>query len=314
MLLAQVAAWLLVGVVVVGLVSRNLTVANQPIIIAATFAPYTVVPAAFAVGLFLVAGASVGALISTALIVAVILVELWPFVTGAPGHQGPVLTVMTSNLYLGKGDPASVLKQARARGVDVIALQEITAESVAALRALGIDEDYPYRVLAPAPMWAGAALWSRLPLRDERSELVGQLYRVSAVVGLDAARTDEDPTIISLHIHAPWPPPPGDWVTQLAELDTQIQTSARPLVAMGDYNATLNHAPFRRLLRNGVTDAAATSRTWWAFTYPAFRLVPPLITIDHVVSRGMRGTNVRSVRIPGSDHLAVIVRLARITG
>ena len=61
----------------------------------------------------------------------------------------------------------------------------------------------------------------------------------------------------------------------------------------------------------GCTDAALTARAWWRPTYPAFRLLPPLVTLDHIVVSGLRSTHVTTARIPGSDHLAVIGALAR---
>jgi len=187
----------------------------------------------------------------------------------------------------------------------------VTPEAVAALQAAGIDEAYPYSLVASASLWNGVALWSRHPLREQRIDAFGELLRVEAVLGIDPDRPAEDPTVISLHIHAPWPPHPQPWIDQLAGLEADLRERTRPVIAMGDFNATLDHRPFRDLLVDGCTSAAVAARAWWRPTYPAFRLLPPLITIDHVLTRGLRATRVSTARISGSDHLAVIATLAR---
>ncbi len=314
LLVVLLAALLLVGVLA-SLLSRHVTRARHLVILAATAAPYMVVVALLSLVLFLVARSEIGSIAALAMAVVALGVQVRAHIAGRgarrSGSADDVLSVMTINLYFGRGDAARVLEAARAHDVDLLAMQEITAEAVEALRALGIDEAYPYSVLAPAPQWEGVALWSRLPLRDQHTELVGQLHRVSAVVSLDPDRPDDDPTVVSLHINAPWPEPPGDWVAQLAGLREQLREHQRPVIAMGDYNATLDHAPFRALLGGGCTDAALTARAWWRPTYPAFRLLPPLVTLDHIVVSGLRSTHVTTARIPGSDHLAVIGALAR---
>ena len=135
------------------------------------------------------------------------------------------------------------------------------------------------------------------------------LYRVSAVVGLHPDDPQRDPYVASLHIHAPWPPAPEPWIRQLADLGTELAAVDRPLIAMGDFNATLDHAPFRRLLRTGLTDAAVSVRAWPAFTYPGNQAIPALIAIDHVLTRRLVATSLDVLPIAGADHHALVVRL-----
>jgi endonuclease/exonuclease/phosphatase (EEP) superfamily protein YafD len=67
----------------------------------------------------------------------------------------------------------------------------------------------------------------------------------------------------------------------------------------------------RRLLGRGYADAADAAGdgltwTWAARDHP--HTLP--ITIDHVlVDRRVRALGVRAVRIPGSDHRALVARL-----
>ena len=281
------------------------------VVLLACGVPYAVVPAAVAAVLFAIAGSRIGALGAVGLLIVVVVTVAWPFI--ASGRRGgePVLTIMTHNVLVGRGDPARILEVARRGGAQVVALQETTAECIAGLKAAGMDEEFPHSVLAPAEMWNGVALWSRFPLRDVLLTTHGELRRISARVAIDPARPDLDPTVICLHIDAPWPNDPHTWVEQLAELREDLRTRTGPVIALGDYNATLDHRPFRELLSEGCTDAVVVSRHWWTRTWPGVRRIPTLICIDHVISRGLRAASVSTARVHPSDHTALIARLAR---
>jgi endonuclease/exonuclease/phosphatase family metal-dependent hydrolase len=80
-------------------------------------------------------------------------------------------------------------------------------------------------------------------------------------------------------------------------------------VLAGDFNATLDHAAFRRVLRLGYADAAqqtgnALDPTWGL---PGRRALFPL---DHVLVSGGCAVRAFSVRaIPRSDHRAVYAEI-----
>ncbi len=312
MVVAAALGWVLLAMAAASLVSRELSVANQPVIIVATFAPYFVLPSIAGTVVLAVVGSLVGVLAGVVLTIAVIIATVRTRIRiRRPAGSTHVLSIMTNNKFLGRGDPVCILEIARRERVDVLALQEVTPESVEALRAAGIDAEFPYAVLAPAALWEGVALWSKHPLRDIRTDIHGGLHRVEAVVQLDPERPDMDPVAISLHIAAPWPENPRPWLSQLHDLSVDLAGRTRPTIAMGDYNATLSHKPFRQLLTAGFNDAAVTARSWLGFTYPARFWSPPLIAIDHVVSRGLHATRLRTARIADSDHLALIADLGR---
>jgi endonuclease/exonuclease/phosphatase (EEP) superfamily protein YafD len=78
-----------------------------------------------------------------------------------------------------------------------------------------------------------------------------------------------------------------------------------PRVLAGDFNATADHAQFRRLLRLGHVDAAAQLGRGLIPTWgPAGR--PALLTLDHVLLDPRCAVLAASVhQLPGSDHRAV---------
>ncbi len=300
--------WAVLGLSTLLFATRFLTSHWQPLVVAATFA-YFAVPGAVLGSLLLVAGGSAGWVPGLLLAAVMATAEARPWLHRRPAGEH-LLTVLTANVWCGRGDPAAVLALARDHDVDVIALQETTAEFVAGLEKAGVSALFPHAVVAAAPDWEGAGVWSRRPLRDEVVARRGTLYRVEATVRLGASESPDDPTVMSVHVHAPWPGPPGPWHEQLEELRTRFRDATRPLVVAGDFNATLDHARFRRLLQQ-ATDAAVSARAWTTRTWPAHLPGPLLIAIDHVVVRGLSASQVTAHHIPGADHLAVIATVIR---
>lgn len=78
------------------------------------------------------------------------------------------------------------------------------------------------------------------------------------------------------------------------------------MIVAGDFNATVDMRPFRDLLGAGYRDAAEQSGAGLTRSFPADSALPPLIGIDHILTRNSTATAARTVRIDGSDHLGLI--------
>jgi endonuclease/exonuclease/phosphatase (EEP) superfamily protein YafD len=80
-------------------------------------------------------------------------------------------------------------------------------------------------------------------------------------------------------------------------------------VVAGDFNATLDHAAFRDVLRLGYADSAAQTGNGLIPTWgPPDRAA--LLTLDHVLADracAVLGYSVQAV--PGSDHRAVFAEI-----
>ncbi|GGM37949.1 hypothetical protein GCM10007977_044310 [Dactylosporangium sucinum] len=225
---------------------------------------------------------------------------------------GQRLRVMTANVLWERGDMAALLEQAKTDDVDVLALQEANTSDLEAFDRAGADGLLPFRALHPAPRGRGTALFSRHPLDGEPvvRRCPSGIQQVRATVLVPGA----GPVVVeSAHPCAPHSGGTGCWARDLAD---QPAAGDGPLrVLLGDFNATLDHGPLRRLLRRGYRDAAAERGRGLVPTWP-FAIVPrPLhllaVTLDHVlVDRriGVRDVAVRPV--PGSDHRAVVAELA----
>ncbi len=90
------------------------------------------------------------------------------------------------------------------------------------------------------------------------------------------------------------------------------------MVLAGDFNATLAHAPVRRILDLGFADAAVQVNAGWSPTWPSGgyerRLgvtVPAFAAIDHVMtSPRLVVTQAETVAVPGADHEAVVATIS----
>ena len=81
------------------------------------------------------------------------------------------------------------------------------------------------------------------------------------------------------------------------------------MIVPGDFNSTLDMRPFRDLLRHGYKDAAEQAGAATAPTFPANTWLPPLIAIDHILTRRSIATSLHTVAVPGSDHLALVATI-----
>lgn len=221
--------------------------------------------------------------------------------------QGTAITVMTANVYGDRGDMRAVARLVRERRVDVLSLQELTAEGVGRLDAAGIRTLLPGRVLDPRPRASGTGLMARWALRP-----VGRPPPLTGAAEPEAALRLPDGERLRVRAVHPIPPTTAErvreWRRHLRELPGP---SARdvPRLLLGDFNATLDHRELRRVLDRGYHDAADATGDGLRPSWPVGRRLPP-ITLDHVlVPDAYLVRRVSLHEIPGSDHRAVIAEL-----
>jgi endonuclease/exonuclease/phosphatase (EEP) superfamily protein YafD len=284
-----------------------------PLVPALTFTPHAAAGALLPVGLALRARSRAGLLLSagagTALAAAVL-----ARAGGAPAPAPPGqarLRVATVSLRLGLVAAAPVLDLVRRHDVDVLSVQELTPEAERRLRAAGIDELLPHAHVIPARPGsvpaASGAVWSRWPMRPQ-----------GAVPG-----TFEQPTVLlrgpaggpDVELTAVHTVPPSvsaafvrGWHADLAALPSPEPDVLRVLA--GDFNASLDHAALRRVLRRGYTDAARAVGRALTWTWAPLGVRFPRLTIDHVlVDPRIAVAAVDVVPVVGSDHRAVVAEL-----
>jgi endonuclease/exonuclease/phosphatase (EEP) superfamily protein YafD len=67
---------------------------------------------------------------------------------------------------------------------------------------------------------------------------------------------------------------------------------------------------FRELLTNGYRDAVEQLGAGYAPTFRANADIPPLITIDHILTRNAAAKSINTVTVDGSDHRALLATIA----
>lgn len=219
---------------------------------------------------------------------------------------GPSFTVYAQNAHLGRADTGRVT-QVAARA-DVVVLSETTRTFLHNLQTPTWDARYPYAVGDLSGPPTDTTVFSRFPLTSAHL-LTGsaspQWVMTVAVPGRTPVR------VIGTHPCNPYCGG-GAFARDHAVLEAAVRANLSvPLVVAGDLNAIDDHAPLQRLHADGMRSAADLVGAGWVPTYPADRGFPPLLPIDHVlVDDQLTATALRTVRMPGSDHLGLLVTLA----
>jgi endonuclease/exonuclease/phosphatase (EEP) superfamily protein YafD len=239
-------------------------------------------------------------------VVAGLVVQGPYYLTAAAPPDGPRLTVLQANLKLGAADPAALVRSVREDGVELLAAEELTTAGQERLIAAGLESLLPHRYTRPQDAGAGLGIWSRYPL-SELTTLPGfDLGVLSARVTAPSGNL----TFVAVHLLPPYPYPSNGWLAETARLGDVLADLPRPALVAGDFNATVDHVQFRRLLTDGYADGIRQAGAGYLATYPADRWFGPVIGIDHVLTRGATATAVRTVALPGSDHRGLLVRVA----
>jgi endonuclease/exonuclease/phosphatase (EEP) superfamily protein YafD len=224
-----------------------------------------------------------------------------------PKASGPVLRVLTVNVLCGQADAEAVVALVRRTGADVLFLQELTEDAVIRLDQAGLDDLMPQNITElRGSRSRGSGIYSRFPLNEGRPLAPAHAAQPTAVLKLPDGEAVE---LACMHPRAPMPPMPravAMWRQELAALPPPEEL---PRVLAGDFNSTLDHAPFRRVLRLGYADAAreagnALTPTWGLLGRPA------VMTLDHVLVDRRCAVLASSVHaVPGTDHRAVYAEI-----
>lgn len=217
--------------------------------------------------------------------------------------------VMTSNLRLGGAKPSSLIDAVRRQRVDVLMLEELTVQEQSALIKAGLDKLLPYHASKPKFAATGTGLWSRYPLRAVTYRTDFAFNFVTARVAVPGIRVA--PIAVALHMAGPYPDATA-WNHDIAHLPAVLPTLAPGASALvgGDFNATPDTTQFRALLKNGFRDGAEQAGAGVTRTYPADKPFPPLLAIDHVLTRNAVAQSAATVQISGSDHRALVTTVA----
>ena len=126
-----------------------------------------------------------------------------------------------------------------------------------------------------------------------------------------------DPVLASTHVYSPVSDRVNTvegWANGMAGAKAQLDNFAQAagpgaVIVGGDYNSTPDMRQFRDLLTNGYNDAVGQTGAGFAPTYPSDTWYPPVITIDHVLTRNAEASSIKTIEMPGSDHRALLATI-----
>ncbi|MET4158415.1 endonuclease/exonuclease/phosphatase family protein [Agromyces sp. PvR057] len=255
--------------------------------------PLLLVGALVARGRAAIAAAVLAALVWSAMFVPSILPLSW---TAAPASDAR-LTVASQNVEAGSGTAAASAAALAATGADVVALQEMDAESRADAGAV-LDESYPYRYGVGT-----VGVWSVFPIENAQMLDLGLGWKRGLAADLE---TPSGPVSIYV-VHAASARPTGhdERDAMLANLADHLERDENDrVVAVGDFNAGSSDRALADV--TAQLSEANQSDGGFGFTWPA---AAPVVRLDHVFQRGMDVVSNTSVPAGGGDHLAVIATL-----
>jgi endonuclease/exonuclease/phosphatase (EEP) superfamily protein YafD len=295
------------------IVVRGRSLSHLLALIVAVGSPYVTLVALTSLALLALYRRRLLSLLAVVVVTATFAVQVPWYYFGHPTVVGQhaQIRVLSSNLRKGQADPSSFIGLAKG-SADIVTVSELTPDAVERFSAAGIDEAFPYSLLIPAAGAGGIGMWSRFPL----TEVVLPKHRNT---GIAAARlrvpgVRSDPLLASVHIMSPVASDTnsfGDWRFGIAATHAEMShfadtAGAGAVIIAGDFNSTPDMRQFRDLLTNGYRDAVDQTGAGFAPTFPSNEWFPPVITIDHVLTRNAAAASINTVTLPGSDHRSLL--------
>jgi len=210
------------------------------------------------------------------------------------------LRIMSANLYQGRVRPAVLAAALDEVAPDVLCTQELDPSAAAVIedrfRHVFLDPRYDARGLGIATELDVEFQALPMPLRHGRSALVDVEGERLEVVTIHLANPVDRPWRRTARIRA----------EQLAAVERHLAGSGWPAVIVGDMNASPAWPAYRRLaasFRDLARDVSDRPARTWSYRHP----LPRVLRIDHAFGRGVAATVFRTVRLPRSDHDAIVV-------
>lgn len=211
------------------------------------------------------------------------------------------------NLYNGAADPAELAGVLDDAKPDLVAVQELSANSAEVLADWASSA-----LLDPRDDTKGMGVAAKLPVVLSRLDFPNRSPIVGRFDGSGWGLSDVE--LLNVHITNPVSLPiPVSLRSRRDELDalehiitTHDNTTAR--VVVGDFNSSPSWPFYRRiaaLTTDGALQAGTARRTWGY--YPSS---PRMLRIDHVFLQGpVRCVGTDLIKISGADHRGLLIDL-----
>jgi endonuclease/exonuclease/phosphatase (EEP) superfamily protein YafD len=216
---------------------------------------------------------------------------------------------MVANVLGGGADPAAVAKVIQQRKPDLVSLPEaqvgIREEIQAHLKGLvynGYTQQSDESAVSATSVLVSSSLGAVRFSTDDTATNFGHIVITGGRLG--------DLRLIAYHGYPPLPDEVTRWKQDLDVLKGWCAHDP-PTIVAGDFNATTDHADFRRALGPNCRSVAPSVGAGLQGTWPSDRPALARTQIDHVVvTRGLQPGRFTTYKIVGSDHRAVVATVA----
>ena len=228
----------------------------------------------------------------------------------------PTIRLFDANVAQWNYSMSGYITQLKSYHPEVVTMEETVPGDYTQLKAAGVLATLPYQYQITCCGSRGFIIASHYPLLHVKvSSYDGLQYLIRSSLVLPNRTIN----FWVVHTTAPTDPGVSDWNQELDGIDAQlVSIHPRPLLMVGDFNASWGSRGFRAILSTGLTDAAAARGDPFAFTWSQdLPILPPIIRIDHVLTGGpVTVTEIQTHTGPGSDHrdITATVAIASVRG
>ena len=217
-----------------------------------------------------------------------------PLSWSAPEPAAHTLTLTSQNIKAGTGAAGQSALDLKSGGSDVIALQELDADSAPRVtEALG--GQYPHHFVVGT-----VGVWSKYPLTNSRSLDLGLGWK--RALSTQVATGHGDVGIYAIHAASARPNDHVDRDEMLGQLASAVRADPhKHVVVVGDFNATSTDRAFKKV--SAILDEPNQDSGFFGFTWPQDPFA--MMRLDHVLVRGMEVVSNTNVPAGISDHSAV---------
>lgn len=216
----------------------------------------------------------------------------------------PTVRIFFANVLATNRDYNDVWNEIAEVDPDVLVLAECSRYSQRSFREFPSMAVYLHSNGPLRSQLGEVIVYSKLPIKSEMQNWVtGRVVQtVDIEVGSQTLR------LIGLHAPRPMYPPAYDYFGYWKQMVPLLTSERRPLVIVGDFNATEHSLVYEQLKASGLRSAHDDRGRGYATTWPNGRWSLPPIRIDQAfLSPEVECQSIAEGRGAGSDHKSLIV-------
>jgi endonuclease/exonuclease/phosphatase (EEP) superfamily protein YafD len=190
--------------------------------------------------------------------------------------------LLDANVYWGNFNLSGIADEIRAERSQLVTLEEPNGAALAQLARTGVLARFRYRLVDATGGSDGMAMYSVFPLLGATVWHAGPHLEFQASLQLPGGRRLR---VDVIQVTAPVGGPELQaWEAQMNAIREELAHEPRPLVAVGNFNATWYDWHFQALLHDGLRDAAVVAGQGWRMNWPGDQApVLPYMRIDHIL-------------------------------